>query len=79
MVEPEEIRPGSMSVTYLPYPYESGCRSTIHCANFGFCNRCSPELAEAARHVLQAMLVMERHTDGQLYEAMMNLLKDAVR
>lgn len=79
MMDPGDMVPGSFSVTVLPYPYETGCRSTIHCANFGFCNRCNPQLAEASSHVLKAMQVMERQSDGQLYEAMMNLLKGDAR
>lgn len=72
------IKPGSLAVEILPYPYETGCKSTIHCANFGFCDRCSPELAKASAFVLQAMSELDRATDGQLYEDVMNVLKKAV-
>lgn len=68
---------GVFSVEILPYRYETGCRSTVHCANFGFCNRCSPDLARAASFALQAMKEMGREWDGELYAEMMDLLRKA--
>lgn len=71
-------RIGTFNIEVLPHPYGTGCRSTIHCANFGFCNRCAPELARAATHVLQAMNEVGRATDGKLYDQITGLLKAGV-
>lgn len=52
----------------------AGCRSTIHCANFGFCHRCAPDLARAATHVVKAMAEVGRQGDGELYAKVMSVL-----
>lgn len=70
-------RVGAFSVEVLPYPYATGCRSTIHCANFGFCHRCAPDLAEAASHVIRAMDEIGRVSDGELYDVLMSVLMEA--
>ncbi|MFF2184603.1 hypothetical protein [Streptomyces sp. NPDC058155] len=31
------------------------CRTTQHCAHWGWCHRCAPALAKAARHVVKAI------------------------
>ena len=33
----------------------TACRSSQHCAVHGFCHRCAPHLADAGRHVVQAL------------------------
>jgi hypothetical protein len=71
-------RIGSFSVEALPYPYETGCRSTIHCANFGFCHRCSPELARASSFALQALKEVGREWDGGLYGKVMETIRDGM-
>lgn len=68
---------GAFSVEVLPPRYTTGCRSTIHCANFGFCHRCAPDLAEAAKHVLRAMEGIGRISDGELYDVLMSVLMEA--
>ena len=35
------------------------CRSTQHCAVHGFCHRCNPLLAEAAKYVVKALAAAE--------------------
>lgn len=73
-----QARVGSFSVeAVLPYPHESGCRSTIHCANFGFCHRCAPDLAEAGSHIIKAMDEIGRVSDGELYDVLMSVLIEA--
>ena len=73
----DRLRVGVFDIEALPYPHETGCRSTIHCANYNFCNRCSPELARAASFALQAMNEVGRATDGELYAGIMDLLRKA--
>lgn len=70
-------RVGAFSVEVLPPRHPTGCRSTIHCANFGFCHRCAPELSQAGEHVIKAMDEIGRVTDGELYASMMRLLMTA--
>ena len=54
-----------VGVEVLPYLHPTGCRSTIHCANFGFCHRCSPELARASSFALLALKEEARASSGE--------------
>lgn len=74
----DRLRVGVYGVEALPYPHETGCRSTIHCANYGFCNRCSPELARAASFALQALKEVGREWDGELYGKVMTVIRDGM-
>jgi hypothetical protein len=72
------MRIGVVSMEFMAPLHDTGCRSTIHCANYGFCDRCSPELADASSHVLRAMKAIGRETDGHLYAQLMDVLKEKV-
>jgi hypothetical protein len=54
--------------------HATGCQSTIHCVHYGFCHRCSPELADAGSHVMNALLQVGLHRSGKVYGEMMALL-----
>jgi DNA-binding transcriptional MocR family regulator len=71
----DRLRVGVFGAEVLPPRHMTGCRSTIHCASFGFCHRCSPELAEASSHVMLALATVGQERNGGLYERVMNLLK----
>lgn len=54
--------------------HTTGCQSTVHCVHYGFCHRCSPELADAGGHVMDALLQVGLHRDGRVYGELMSLL-----
>lgn len=70
-------RIGVVSMEFLAPLHDTGCRSTIHCANYGFCHRCSPELAEAGGHVMKALLAIGKERSGELYGQVMDLMRKA--
>jgi DNA-binding transcriptional MocR family regulator len=71
----DRLRVGVFGVEVLPPRHTTGCRSTIHCASFGFCHRCAPELAEASKHVMLALATVGQERNSGLYEQVMDLLK----
>jgi hypothetical protein len=68
---------GVVNLEFLAPLHETGCRSTIHCANYGFCDRCSPELAEASGHVMKALGAIDQQYNGSLYAEVMGLMRKA--
>ena len=55
----------------------SACRSTQHCAAWGWCHRCDPRAGEAARFVVKAVSMMKvpGESAGGVYAACMDLLR----
>lgn len=68
-------RVGSFNIELVEPTHVTGCRGTVHCANFGFCHRCHPDLARAGSLVVQAMGEIGRGQDGRLYGKLMRLLR----
>ncbi|MFC8583485.1 hypothetical protein ACFUGD_02745 [Streptomyces sp. NPDC057217] len=57
------------------------CRSTRHCADHGFCHRCTPSLDGATQHLVKAISSagIEYPASGSVYAALAATLRDAVR
>lgn len=61
-------------VQMLPARRERGCQGTVHCASFGFCEKCQPQMAAAAKHVLNALVELDKDKDPDFYGAVMALM-----
>ena len=57
------------------------CRTTRHCADHGFCHRCSPQLASASRYLVKAMGAagVEYPASSDLYAQLAATVRDAAR
>lgn len=57
------------------------CRTTRHCADHGFCHRCTPSLNDATQHLVKAISSagIEYPASGSVYAALAATLRDAVR
>ena len=56
------------------------CRSTQHCAEHGFCHRCTPSLDGAVRHLVKAISAAGITTgSGHVYAQLAATVRDAAR
>jgi hypothetical protein len=57
------------------------CRTTRHCADHGFCHRCTPALGEAIRHLVKAISAagIEYPASSDLYARLAAGVRDAAR
>ena len=57
------------------------CRSTQHCAEHGFCHRCTPSLDGAVRHLVKVMDAAKIDTkrQGAVYAQLAATVRDAAR
>lgn len=64
-----------------PTPPLPPCRSTQHCAAWGWCHRCDTDAAQAARHMIRAVDTMNLPPgqEGEVYAAAMAVLRHAAR
>ena len=59
----------------------TACRTTRHCADHGFCHRCTPSLDDAVRHLVKAISAagIDDERKGAVYAQLAATVRDAAR